>query len=161
MSREPLVHHARAAASSSLLRFGAASVASTLVTLAGLGLLLQVSPLTPGWANAVATSAGTVVAYDLNRRWVWGAAARGPRAGDFAAFWALSLAGLGLSTMAVGAVGGLLAADRVAAALRTAVLQGTNLSCFASLTAVKFLVSRGLFRRTVGGGPDDVAAKSR
>jgi putative flippase GtrA len=127
-----------------LLRFGVASVASTAVTLAGLGLLLQLTAMPSVAANVIATSAGTVLAYEMNRRWVWGTGRR-QRMRDFLAFWGLSVAGLALSTLAVGGADHLLQAAHSAAAIRTPALQLTNLAAFATLTLLKLALSRSMF----------------
>lgn len=139
-----------------LARFGAASVASTLVTLAGLGALLQWTSLPAVWANVLATTAGTLLAYELNRRWVWGGERREQRLRDLLAFWALSLLGLALSTAAVGAVQHVVDAARVTGAARTLDLQATNFGAFAALTVLKLLLSHSMFgraRRDRGGPP--------
>ena len=52
-------------------RYAAVSLISTSVTLSLLGLLVYTRALSPGWANVVATAAGTVPSFELNRRWVW------------------------------------------------------------------------------------------
>lgn len=131
-----------------LARFGVASLASTAVTLVALGALLQWTSLPAVWANVLATTLGTLVAYELNRRWVWGGERRAQHLRDLLAFWSLSLLGLGLSTVAVDVVQRLLAGAHVAGAARTLDLQATNLAAFGILTIVKLLLSRSLF----GGG---------
>jgi putative flippase GtrA len=129
----------------SLARFGAASIASTVVTLIGLGALLQWTALPAMWANVVATSVGTLVAYELNRRWVWEGERQAQRARDLLAFWALSIAGMVISTLAVEAAGRALAAGHIGGIQRTLDLQMTNLAAFGMLTILKFLLSRSLF----------------
>ncbi len=54
-----------------LSRYAAVSAISTSVTLSLLGVLVYTNALSPGWANVVATAAGTVPSFELNRRWVW------------------------------------------------------------------------------------------
>lgn len=120
-------------------------MASTAVTLVGLGALLQWTSLQATLGNVLATSLGTLVAYELNRRWVWGGDRRPQRARDLLAFWMLSLAGLVISTLAVDAVGHVLAATHISGVQRTLDLQMTNLAAFAILTILKFLLSHSLF----------------
>ena len=54
-----------------LVRYAAVSAISTSVSLGLLGALVATGTLSPGWANLLATAAGTVPSFELNRRWVW------------------------------------------------------------------------------------------
>ncbi|HET9051917.1 MAG TPA: GtrA family protein, partial [Candidatus Dormibacteraeota bacterium] len=85
-------------------RFAGASLATTALSLAVL-VALVAAGAAPLLANLVATSAGAIVSYRLNRSWVW--ADRRDRGGsaELAAFWGLALAGLAISTLAVDAAG--------------------------------------------------------
>ena len=131
-----------------LSRYAAVSAISTGVTLSLLGLLVYTRALSPGWANVVATAAGTVPSFELNRRWVWGKRTRRSLTKEVVPFCALSFSGLGLSTIAV----------KVAATWATGagwgpgavalVSQAANLMTFGSLWVVQyFLLDRVLFGR--------------
>ena len=116
-----------------LSRYAAVSAISTSVTLSLLGLLVYTKALSPGWANVVATAAGTVPSFELNRRWVWAKKARRSLVKEVVPFCALSFSGLGLSTLAVKAAaawatGAGLGPGAVALAAQTA-----NLMTFGSL----------------------------
>lgn len=61
-----------------------------------------------GWAAVVSNLSACVVsagpAYLMSRRWVWCRRGRHRLSGEVLAFWLMALAGLGLSTLAVGLV---------------------------------------------------------
>ena len=82
-------------------RYAAVSLISTSVTLSLLGLLVYTRALSPGWANVVATAAGTVPSFELNRRWVWAKRTKRSLRKEVVPFCVLSFGGLGLSTLAV------------------------------------------------------------
>jgi len=110
-----------------------------------LGVLVATRAVTPGWANVVATSAGTVPSFELNRRWVW--RRRGPRSAtrEVGPFAALSFLGLALSTLAV-SVTGHLTVD-LGTTMRTTFVEAANVGSFGSLWVVQFLLlDRVLFR---------------
>jgi putative flippase GtrA len=54
-----------------LLRYAAVSAIATSLSLTILGVLVARGTTTAGWANVIATAAGTVPSFELNRRWVW------------------------------------------------------------------------------------------
>ena len=133
-----------------LVRYGSVSAVSTTVSLSVLGLLVAGRVMAPGWANVVATGAGTVPSFELNRRWVWNKT--GPRsvATEIVPFCALSFLGLALSTLAVSIAG--LWADHAAVgtATRTLLAEGANVSAFGLVWLGQFvLLDRVLFRPTV------------
>ena len=84
-----------------LARYATVSVVSTTVSLSILGTLVATSLVTVGWANVIATAAGTVPSFELNRRWVWRRTGRRSLAAEVVPFCALSFLGLALSTLAV------------------------------------------------------------
>ncbi len=139
-----------------LSRYAAVSVISTTVTLSLLGLFVYTKTLPPGWANVVATAAGTVPSFELNRRWVWAKKTRRSLAKEVVPFCILSFSGLGLSTVAVKvaatwAAGAGLGAGGVALASEAA-----NLLTFGSLWVVQyFLLDRVLFGRRESGERSD------
>ena len=59
-----------------LVRYAAVSAIATTVSLTILGLLVATRSATAGWANVIATAAGTVPSFELNRRWVFQPAGR-------------------------------------------------------------------------------------
>ena len=60
-----------------VVRYGAVSLVATTTSLVVLGRARDAAWVTPGWANVIATGAGTIPSFELNRRWVW--AKRGTR----------------------------------------------------------------------------------
>jgi putative flippase GtrA len=129
-----------------LLRFFIASGISTVVTLTILGVLVSTGALEETFANVVATLLGTAVAYELNRRWVWGREPRERAIRDLMIFIGLSMAGLILSTVGVFLVGHDVLNRDTPTIVRTLALQATNLSAFGTLTGIKFMVSEAMFR---------------
>jgi putative flippase GtrA len=121
-----------------LVRYGAVSVVSTVVGMTVLGVLVATRALTPGWANIVATSVGTVPSFELNRRWVWRKTGRRSLGGEVTPFAVLSFTGLALSTLAVSVAGHL--GDDLSGVARTAVVEAASVGAFGSLWIVQFLL---------------------
>jgi putative flippase GtrA len=131
-----------------LIRYGAVSVISTTLSLAVLGVLVFTGTLSPGWANVVATAVGTVPSFELNRRWVWGRTGRRSVLAEVGPFWALSFAGLALSTLAVSVAGHWAASAGLHAGMRALVAQAANVCAFGSLWVAQFLIlDRSVFGR--------------
>jgi putative flippase GtrA len=131
-----------------LVRYGAVSVISTTLSLAVLGVLVFTGTLSPGWANVVATAVGTVPSFELNRRWVWGRTGRRSVLAEVGPFWALSFAGLALSTLAVSVAGHRAASAGLHAGMRALVAQAANVCAFGSLWVAQFLIlDRSVFGR--------------
>ena len=121
-----------------LARYATVSVVSTTVSLSILGTLVATSLVTPGWANVIATAAGTVPSFELNRRWVWRRTGRRSLAAEVVPFCALSFLGLAVSTVAVSFAAG--RAASLGTAARTLVAQGANVCTFATLWVVQYLI---------------------
>lgn len=135
-----------------LFRYATVSVIATTVTLSLLGVLVATRTMTAGWANVVATAAGTVPSFELNRRWVWGRTGRRSMAAEVVPFWALSFTGLALSTLAVSAATGWAAHSGLGDSGRALAAQAANVATFGSLWVVQYvLLDRVLFRRPVAG----------
>jgi putative flippase GtrA len=130
-----------------LLRYGTVSMVSTSVTLTVLGVLVATTTIRPGWANVVATAAGTVPSFELNRRWVWGRRGRRSLGREVGPYWALAFLGLVLSTAAVSAAARWAAHVGAGPAERTFVVEAANVLAFGSLWIAQFvLLDRVLFR---------------
>ena len=137
-----------------LVRYGAVSVISTTVSLTVLGLLVFTGTLSPGWANVVATAVGTVPSFELNRRWVWRRTGQRSLLAEVGPFWALSFAGLALSTMAVSVSGHWAADAGFAPGMRALVAQAANVAAFGSLWVAQFVIlDRTVFGRPVAPSP--------
>jgi putative flippase GtrA len=140
------------------LRYVIASAASVA---AGQSVLLICFGLA-GWSaevsNLFAFVGGGVVSYMLNRRWTWGRQGRSSVMGEVLPFWALALAGLLLSTWAVGLAednAHSLAAGRTA---QTFLVMAASLLAFGVVWIVKFLV---LDRFVFGAGASGDGEPSR
>jgi len=132
-------------------RYATVSVVSTTVSLSILGTLIATSLVTAGWANVIATAAGTVPSFELNRRWVWRRTGRRSFAAEVVPFCALSFLGLALSTFAVSF--GAARAASLGTAARTLVAQAANVGTFATLWAAQYLIlDRVLFAGRVSLG---------
>lgn len=136
------------------VRYGATSCVATLTSMTVLGALVATNTLTPGWANVVATSVGTVPSFELNRRWVWGRTGRRSLAGEVGPFCVMSFAGLTLSTLLVSAAGHWATGAGLDAFWRTAVIEVANVAAFGTLWVAQFVVlDRVLFaHRAPGAG---------
>ncbi len=122
------------------VRYGATSCVATLTSLTVLGALVATNTLSPGWANVVATSVGTVPSFELNRRWVWGRTGRRSLAGEVGPFCVMSFAGLALSTLLVSTAGQWATGAGLDAFWRTAAIEVANVAAFGTLWIAQFVV---------------------
>ena len=144
-----------------LSRYAAVSAISTSVTLSLLGVLVYTKALSPGWANVVATAAGTVPSFELNRRWVWAKKTKRSLVKEVAPFCALSFTGLGLSTLAVKLAAGWAAGAGLGFGAVALVSQAANLMTFGSLWVVQyFLLDRVLFAQRASRPPGPVGGRA-
>jgi putative flippase GtrA len=129
-----------------VLRYSGVSVIATLTSLATLGFLVGVGAVGVVYANLIATAAGTVPSFELNRRWVWARTDGRSLRRQVIPFCALSFAGLVLSTVTV----------RVASTLsahhgqfvHTGAVELANVGAYGSLWVAQFiLLDRVLFAR--------------
>src|SRR5215510_2211588 len=102
------------------------SVLTLAVATAGLGV-------TAWLANVLATSVATIPSYHLNRRWTWGKRDASDVWREVMPFWALSFAGLVLSTAAVALSDSWLHGSHLGEPLRTFVILTAHLSGFGIL----------------------------
>jgi len=121
------------------------SVGTTLLSAAVLLALALGFGVSAGIANLIAVCCGIVPSYVANRRWVWNRPGRGSLTREVLPFWALSLTGLAVSTVAVARVSSATAAW--SAASRALVFPVANVSVFVALWVVQFVVlDRVIFR---------------
>ena len=114
------------------------SVGTTLLSAALLIALTLGAGVPAGMSNVIAVCCGIVPSYLANRHWVWGRTGRSSMLHEVAPFWLLSLAGLAGSTVAVSRVASLTAGWTATA--RAVLLPAANLSVFAALWVVQFIV---------------------
>jgi putative flippase GtrA len=130
-----------------LLRYFAVSCVATGLSQTILATLVATRATSPATANVIATLAGVVPSFELNRRWVWGKRGRRSVAKEVVPFTVLSLSGLGLSTLAVWATSRWVDAHHVATAWRTLSVQTANLTAFGLVWIAQFVIlDRVLFR---------------
>jgi len=123
-----------------LIRYAAVSAISTTVSLTILGTLVATGTTTAGWANMIATAAGTVPSFELNRRWVWNR--QGPRSvmREAVPFCILSFTGLGLSTVVVSLAAGWATAAGLDVVARTTAAEMANVATFGTLWVLQYLI---------------------
>ncbi len=94
---------ARLVRSYKIVRYALVSAVVSLISL----FLLYALDNWAGWeewrANLLAVNVGAVPAYVLNRYWVWNKTGRNHMFGEVIPFWAMTLAGMVLSTLMVNA----------------------------------------------------------
>jgi putative flippase GtrA len=130
-----------------LLRYAAVSAIATSLSLTILGVLVATGATTAGWANVIATAAGTIPSFELNRRWVWGKSGRRSLRAEIGPFCVLSFSGLALSTLAVSAASRWASAAGLSVGGRTLVAEVANVATFGSLWLAQYLLlDRVLFR---------------
>lgn len=143
------------------------SAGTTLLSAVVLVVLAVGAGVPPGVANVVGTLCGIGPSYVFNRRYAWRREGRGDLRREVVPFWVLSLTGLVVSTVAVGRVGSF--TTGMPDVLRAVALPLANVSVFAVLWLVQFVVlDRIVFRDGAGGGDrggrsqtDDAAASRR
>lgn len=138
-----------------LARYATTSVVATGTSLLILTALVAGGVMRPAPANVVATLAGIVPSFEMNRRWVWGVTGRPSVRRQILPFVALSLTGLVLSTLAVGAAGAV--AERAGWGRgETAVVSiVANLAAFGTVWIAQFVIlDRRLFKQAVAGLDD-------
>lgn len=130
-----------------LVRYASVSAVATTVSLVTLTLLVAFTPVSPGWANVVATALGTLPSFELNRRWVWSRSDQRSLSRQVVPFVALTFLELAASTLAVHAAGRWAIDHDVSRLTRTSIVDGANVVAFGTLWVVQFvLCDRILFR---------------
>ena len=129
------------------LRYGAVSIIATLTSQCVLAVLVSTRATSPVLGNVIATAAGIVPSFELNRRWVWRRTGRPDLGRQIAPFVVLSLAGLLLSSLSVALVARRAASSGLEGTARTLAIEAANLAAFGLLWLVQFAVlDRLLFR---------------
>ncbi|HEX4529610.1 MAG TPA: GtrA family protein [Acidimicrobiia bacterium] len=140
------------------LRYGTVSIIATVTSMTLLAVLVTATAMPAGLANVIATAVGTVPSFELNRRWVWRKTGTRSLRGEVGPFWALSFAGLALSTLTVTLAAAWAAQMGVSGTMRTLVIELANVAVFGSLWIAQFLVlDRILFRSPGAPARSDTA----
>jgi putative flippase GtrA len=137
-----------------LVRCMAVSVIVTTLSLTMLGVLVGVVHMAAVPANVVTTLVASVPSYVLNRRWVWKVTGRSDLRRQVLPFWGLAMAGLVLSSVAVGVTAHVADGMDVSGTVRTLGVQAANLAAWGLLWVIQFVaLDRWLFH-----DPDVVVA---
>lgn len=125
------------------------SVISTTISVVVLATGTLAFGLAAWTANIIAVACATGPSYSLNRRWTWGRRDASHPWRQVMPFWAMSFAGLGLSTILVGITSVWATSMHLVQPFATFSLLGAHLSGFALLWGVQFVVlDRVLFGGT-------------
>jgi putative flippase GtrA len=136
-----------------VLRYSAVSVITTVITLSLLAVLLL--GLTAGWANVMAVAIGSIISFELNRRWVWAQADRRARWLQLLFFLGVSLVFLAVSGLAVHEVASSLG-PRSGSITRTLVIESTTVAVFGVRWATQYLFLDRVLFRTASPQPVDL-----
>lgn len=123
-----------------LFRYAAVSVVSTITTMTVLGILVATRLTSAAVANIFATAAGTVPSFELNRAWVWGKKGKRAMGKEVGIFWAMSFAGLVLSTIAVAYAAHRAESSGLSTLGRTVTAQGANLAAWGTLWLGQYVI---------------------
>ena len=121
------------------LRYVLASAASVVAGQAVLAVCFGVLGWPARTSNFVAFVLAGLLSYALHRRWTWGKVGRSRVLREVVPFWLMAVAGLALSTWAVGAMEA--AAPRLTSArlVQTILVMGASLAAFGAIWVVKFV----------------------
>ncbi len=127
-----------------VLRYAAVSLVATATSTLSLGVMVGLMGFSAVWSNVAATAIGTIPSFELNRRWVWKRTDQRSMLRQVVPFCALSLAGLVVSTVAVGVVSSYTSGwSRLD---HTLAVEFANLAAYGSLWIVQYqLLNRFLF----------------
>lgn len=124
------------------------SVVTTVISVLTLATATAAFGVTAWIANVIATTVATIPSYYLNRRWTWGRTGASDLWREVVPFWALSFAGLALSTISVAVTDAWAASAHLAPPVHTMTLLVAHLSGFGVLWIAQFiLLDRVLFGR--------------
>ncbi len=130
-----------------LFRYAAVSCVATGLSQIILASLVATRTTGAATANVIATMAGVVPSFELNRRWVWGRTGRRSVAKEIVPFVLLSATGLALSTLAVWGTSRWADAHGLDTTWRTLAVQAANLSAFGTVWIAQFVIlDKVLFR---------------
>ncbi len=117
-----------------------------------------------GWSarvsNLVAFVAGAAPGYTLNRRWTWGRTDRSRLLTEVGPYWALSAAGLALSTWSVGVAEVVARQLSDSRAAQTLIVLAAAVATTGVLWVVKYVtLDRLLFARAPGGAVTELGGR--
>ncbi len=130
-----------------MVRYVLGSVVATAVSFSSIAVLYGFR-IIPGvmWATLAGNLIATLPAYHLNRTWTWGKRGRSHFRREIVPFWLMSCLGISFSML-----GALWAKHEVhshhwSRLFDTALVTGSNLTCFAVFFVLKLIVFNRIFR---------------
>lgn len=123
-----------------MFRYTMVSVIAVVISTIVLGFTVGVLQWTAFWGNITATAIATVPSYELNRKWAWGKQGRGHLWKEVVPFWALSFAGLGVSTYAAVFAEHYAKHHHLSRLAHTLAVQGAVIAAFGVLWVGKFII---------------------
>jgi putative flippase GtrA len=105
-----------------------------------LAVLVQLSSMSPAWANVVASLAAVGPSFALNRRYAWRCTGRGHARRELLPFWVYALCSLAASTAAVDLAGRWADGAGAAPATRLVMVLGANIGISMVLWCGQFAV---------------------
>lgn len=115
-----------------VVRYASVSLIGVVITQVTLVVLYHFLGVPAAWSNVIAVCVATVPSYSLQRAWTWGKRGRSHWAREVAPFWGFTIAGLGLSTLAVSVTRHFTDA--------TVWIMAANLSAFGVLWVAQYIV---------------------
>lgn len=122
------------------LRYSGVSVVNVLVGQSLLIVAFGIFGWTAVLANAFSATIAAGPAYIMNRYWVWQKHGRSHLFGEVIPFWALALAGLGVSTATVSLTANLAHHVTTDRALQTVTIAAAVLLAYAVVWVIRFIV---------------------
>jgi putative flippase GtrA len=145
-SLREIVEIARTPEGLKLVRYTAVSAISALTSLVLLTLIYGVFRLWDALASVlVANVLAGIPSYLLNRQWVWQKGGRSHLWREVLPFWVVSLTGIGFSLFAASVARDVANAHHLAHFPRTVLVVGANVSAFAIVWVLKFLILNRVF----------------
>jgi putative flippase GtrA len=133
------------------VRYSAVSVIGVVITQMLLIGAHGVLGLAPTMSNIAAVSLAAIPVFFLNRAWVWNLSGRSSIRREVLPFWGFTVAGLGLSTLAVAVVSSMTDS--------TVAVAAANIGAFGVLWVAKFFVlDEVVFAPAAASGADELAA---
>ena len=133
-----LIEQARSPTGQKFLKYSAVSVISVIIAQILLILAFNVIRWSAADSNIFAVGVSSIPSYYLNRAWAWQKRGRSHFMKEVLPFWGLAFLGLVLSTIAVDFVDGHV--HGLHQAVRSLVVQATNIGAFGVLWIVKFII---------------------
>ncbi|HEY7931455.1 MAG TPA: GtrA family protein [Acidimicrobiales bacterium] len=130
-----------------LVRFTLTSGITTVVSFGSIAILYGFR-IIPGvmWSTLAGNLIGTLPAYNLNRRWTWGKRGRSHFRQEIVPFWLMSMIGIAFSQLGAWWAKHEVHSHNWSHLANTALVTGTNLTCFGVFWILKLFVFNRIFQ---------------